>query len=200
MHRKMFTLVFQYFHSLPPQDAANLAFLLANTCFFAILGLAGYFTWDAYESRKLDKEMANENHEENVVENIEHIVYEHGTNEFMIEIHHYADPLKAKFLRIIRNITTKMDLPELLHSLQSVLECMEIHKHMNFDDMELVFHVLSHQEYFSHETVQYAKHWLHIAKTYWLMYPSNPMITFSVPMEEFEHVDAERCENRSKSF
>ncbi len=200
----MFSIAFQYIHSLPPQDAANLAFLLMNTAFFAMIGLAGYFAYDMYESRKIDKELAEEEKntkEANEVENIEHVVYEHGSKELMIEIHHYADPLRAKFLRIIRNITTNMSLHELLQSLHEVLECMDSHNHINYDDTELVFHILSHQEGFSHETIQHAKHWLHIAKTYWLMYPSNPMVSFSVPLEELEGVEnAERQVNRSKSF
>jgi hypothetical protein len=189
----MVPVVTDYIQSLSHQDAVTTSLILMN-----ILGILGistilYCMWEVYESWK-EKRTAVNTEEEDKDKNTEHILYEYGTKECAIEIHHYAKPTLAEFLRHLRALSWEipMTLQEFDEITSNLVAHMKQQNHPNTADVQAAAYMILNESEFPE--VNFARDWLHIARTYWLMYPQNPMIPLEIDF------GAEEKENRSMSF
>ena len=158
------------------------------------LGFLGYEFYETRQEKKRTIEWEKERDTERDLENIEHIVYEHGT----IEIHHYTNPTKAEFIRYVKELNcADAAFADFKQHVYNLIACMESQNHTNTDDVRQAAYILLHADMFDTWTSHYAYMWLNIAKTYWIMHPVEEMIPLQIDYE-IDEIDDRVL--RSKSF
>ena len=195
----MIPFLTRYIQSLSHQDAVTISLILANSIVLLKVTVVLYVLWEIYnnwEEKQKQKEIDDEPDSDK-----EHVFYEYGTKECAIEIHHYANPTLAEFLRHLRALSWERSMPiqEFDEITSNLLACMHSQHHPNTPDVQAAVYRFLHKSEFPDYEVDYACAWLQIARTYWLVYPQNHMI----PLEESysaQTTSAEEKEYRSMSF
>lgn len=188
-------LFHSYIQSLSHHDALNLTTVLINTFVVIVLGVVGVAGYEFYESRKYkDIPDPPKPQEQDVA--TEHILFEYGTDRLAIEIHHYANPSTAEFLRHLKELDWDSSYAQFTKQAYYLMECMERLNHPNVDDIRYAFDIIMNSDELSEEAIRYIYKWLHIAKTYWMMHPEGEMI----PIEMTESIEMDNVRMKSKSF
>jgi hypothetical protein len=177
----------QYIYSLSHQDALDVSVALTNAFLVILISILGIVGYEWYESRK-DRSIYRPHKPMDTI-TTEHILFEYGTDQLAIEIHHYTKPLTAEFLRHLKEFEWNDAI--ITHRVIGLIESMERLNHPNTEDVRYAFDVILDSEEFREAEILYVYKWLQIAKTYWMLHPEEEML----PLELMEH-DAVR----SKSF
>lgn len=197
----MIPFLTRYIQSLSHQDAVTISLILANSLVVLKVTAFMYILWEIYNNWK-EKHNEQMEIEDEPNSDKEHVVYEYGTKECAIEIRHYANPTLAEFLRHLRALSWErsMSKQEFDEITSNLLAYMKSKHHPNTPDVDMTVYRILHKSEFSNYEVDYAYAWLHIARTYWLVYPQNTMIPFeTTEIEEAANI-AEEKEYRSMSF